>query len=117
MNIEPTRTIPWIELAPDISGVWRVAGTFEITANPTRIARTKTVSAVSSASLIWSRRSCPGLRRLQQLPDGLAPDLAALGDGHGPGDLVGGIQIQGTVLDELEQQRRQVAGVELRRAD
>ena len=27
MNIEPTRTIPWIEFAPDISGVWSVAGT------------------------------------------------------------------------------------------
>jgi hypothetical protein len=38
----PTSTIPWIELAPDISGVWRVAGTFEITAKPHRIASTKT---------------------------------------------------------------------------
>ena len=43
MTIEPTRTMPWIEFAPDISGVWSVAGTFEITANPHRIARMKTV--------------------------------------------------------------------------
>jgi hypothetical protein len=48
ISIAPTRTIPWIELAPDISGVWRVAGTLLMTAMPTRIARVKTVRAVSS---------------------------------------------------------------------
>jgi hypothetical protein len=49
MNIAPTSTMPWIEFAPDISGVWRVAGTFEMTAKPQRIARTKTVSAARSS--------------------------------------------------------------------
>ena len=43
MNIAPTSTIPWIELAPDISGVCSVAGTLEMTANPHRIASTKIV--------------------------------------------------------------------------
>ena len=43
--------MPWIELAPDISGVWSVAGTLLMTAKPTRIASTKIVSAVRSSGL------------------------------------------------------------------
>jgi hypothetical protein len=30
--IPPSTTIPWIAFVPDISGVWRVLGTLEITA-------------------------------------------------------------------------------------
>lgn len=32
-------TMPWMAWVPDISGVCRVAGTFEITAKPTKPAR------------------------------------------------------------------------------
>ena len=38
MNIEPTSTMPWIEFAPDISGVCSVAGTLLMTSKPTRMA-------------------------------------------------------------------------------
>jgi len=33
--IAPMSTTPWIAFAPDISGVWRTDGTFEITSMPT----------------------------------------------------------------------------------
>src|SRR5207253_11224946 len=29
-SIAPTRTIPWMALVPDMSGVWRMTGTLEI---------------------------------------------------------------------------------------
>ena len=51
MIIAPTRTMPWIEFAPDISGVCRVAGTLLMTSNPTRIARVKMASEVRSSWL------------------------------------------------------------------
>jgi hypothetical protein len=38
----PSITMPWIALVPDISGVWRTTGTFEITSKPTNTARMKT---------------------------------------------------------------------------
>ena len=68
MSIAPTSTIPWIELAPDISGVCSVAGTLLMTAMPTRIARVKTVS---------------GLEQRQDLVEGHAgpPGFEQLGDG------------------------------------
>ena len=43
----PSITIPWIALVWLISGVCRVVGTFEITAKPTKAARTKIVSSVT----------------------------------------------------------------------
>ena len=49
MSIAPTRTMPWIELAPDISGVCSVAGTLLMTSKPTRMASTKMASALSSS--------------------------------------------------------------------
>jgi len=42
--IAPTRMMPWIAFAPDISGVWRVLETLETTSKPTKTASTKTVS-------------------------------------------------------------------------
>src|SRR5439155_8600468 len=39
--IAPTRTIPWMALVPDISGVCSSVGTFEITSNPRKIASTR----------------------------------------------------------------------------
>ncbi len=38
--------MPWIALVCDISGVWSVVGTFEITSKPTKAARTKIVISV-----------------------------------------------------------------------
>src|SRR5687767_4342433 len=48
MIIAPIRTMPWIELAPDMSGVWSVAGTLLMTSKPTRTASTKMASEPSS---------------------------------------------------------------------
>ena len=45
MSMAPTSTMPWMALAPDISGVCRVAGTLLITSNPTSRLSTKTVRA------------------------------------------------------------------------
>jgi hypothetical protein len=33
--------IPWIAFVPDINGVCRIVGTFEMTSKPTKIASTK----------------------------------------------------------------------------
>ncbi len=49
ISIAPASTMPWIELAADISGVCRVAGTLLITSNPTSRARTKIVMSVRSS--------------------------------------------------------------------
>src|SRR5205085_2689845 len=38
----PTRMMPWMAFVPDISGVCRIEGTFEISRNPTKTASTKT---------------------------------------------------------------------------
>jgi hypothetical protein len=38
----PTIVIPEIAFEPDISGVWSVGGTLEITSNPTNTAKTNT---------------------------------------------------------------------------
>ena len=46
--IAPTITIPWIAFVPDMSGVCRSVGTFEITSNPTKAASTRIVSSVTS---------------------------------------------------------------------
>ena len=45
----PTRTMPWIALVADISGVCSMAGTFPMTSMPTSSARMKMVRSVSSA--------------------------------------------------------------------
>ena len=68
MSIAPTRTIPWIEFAPDISGVCRVAGTLLMTAKPTRIASVKIVRAVSRAVDLFGGHAWPP--GLEQLLDG-----------------------------------------------
>src|SRR5262249_30758320 len=49
MSMAPTRMMPWIELAADISGVCRVAGTLLMTSKPTSRASTKMVMSVSRA--------------------------------------------------------------------
>ena len=77
MSIAPTSTMPWIEFAPDISGVWSVAGTLLMTAKPTRIASVKIVSAVSRGVDLFGRHAAAS--GLEQLLDGLGHDLAVLG--------------------------------------
>src|SRR5205823_3417998 len=37
----PTTMMPWIALVPDISGVCRIVGTFEITSKPMKMVSTK----------------------------------------------------------------------------
>jgi hypothetical protein len=44
--MEPTRTTPWMAFVPDISGVWRMLGTFEMTSKPTNADSTKIVTRV-----------------------------------------------------------------------
>ena len=41
--MDPTRMTPWIALVPDISGVCKTLGTFEMTSSPTNAAKIKTV--------------------------------------------------------------------------
>src|SRR5215469_17190886 len=48
ISMAPTRTMPWIELAADISGVCSVAGTLLMTSIPTSRLSTKMVRSVSS---------------------------------------------------------------------
>src|ERR1700722_19248035 len=85
----PASTIPWIELAADISGVCRVAGTLPMTSMPTSSARTKIVRSVTSAVDIGLSLGLCGLglcglglcgRQLrgEQLRDGRVNHLAAV---------------------------------------
>jgi hypothetical protein len=56
--IAPTMTIPWIAFVPDMSGVCRSVGTFEITSKPTNAARTRIVSSVTSCALMQAPPPC-----------------------------------------------------------
>ena len=47
IRMAPTRMMPWMAFVPDMSGVWRIVGTLEITSKPTKIASTKTVNSLS----------------------------------------------------------------------
>ena len=53
-RIAPTRITPWIAFAPDISGVCKVADTFEITSMPTKTASTKMVSQTTASLTVPS---------------------------------------------------------------
>src|SRR5215211_3270651 len=48
----PSMTMPWIAFVCDISGVWRVVGTLDMTSNPTKAASTKIVISVMR-SMAW----------------------------------------------------------------
>src|SRR6202042_3036727 len=91
----PTSTMPWIELAADISGVCRVAGTLPMTSMPTSSASTKMVRSVTSVADIGvSLGSCgPGVRG-EQFGDGGVDDLAAVRDDDPGLDVVGGVDVQ-----------------------
>jgi hypothetical protein len=43
----PTMMMPWMKFVPDISGVCSIAGTFEITSKPRKIASTRIVSSIT----------------------------------------------------------------------
>ena len=45
--IAPTMMMPWMKFVPDINGVWSIAGTFEITSIPRKIASTRIVSSIT----------------------------------------------------------------------
>ena len=50
MTIAPTMTMPWMKFVPDMSGVWSIVGTFEITSKPRNAARTRIVSSMTKVS-------------------------------------------------------------------
>src|SRR2546428_12755896 len=85
ITIAPTRMIPWIAFVPDIKGVCRIVGTFEMTSMPTKIASTKKVSSLRSSLFTGS---CASACRGDQLPGPLVDDLAAVRDAATFGDLV-----------------------------
>src|SRR6185503_6170219 len=51
-SIAPTRTIPWIAFVPDMSGVWRMTGTLEMSSKPRKIASTKIVPSFRRESIM-----------------------------------------------------------------
>src|ERR1700749_2797844 len=107
MSSAPASTMPWIELAADISGVCKVAGTLPMTSTPTSRASTKMVRSVTSAVDIGLSVA----RGPQQGRGGLLDDLAVVGDDHARLDLVAEIDRQRAVADHVQQQRRHVARV------
>ncbi len=54
-SIAPTMTMPWIAFVPDMSGVCRSVGTFEMTSTPRKIASTRMVTSKTS-SMLWLTR-------------------------------------------------------------
>ena len=95
----PSMTIPWIAFVWLISGVCRVVGTFEITAKPTKAARTKITSSVVEVH----QRLRPFARCA------LVPDLALVRDAGAGDDLVVEVEAQLALL--VEQQAEQVLDV------
>jgi hypothetical protein len=85
ISIAPTRTTPWIALAPDISGVCRVAGHLADHLEADQQASTKTVRSASSSGLMSGLLGVlvePASRRRVH-------DLAVVGDDDRGLDLVG----------------------------
>src|SRR5450755_5040013 len=78
----PASTIPWIELAADISGVCRVAGTLLITSKPTQRLRIKMVRSVSRAVDIGGTSSGIGRAGRGIGRDGLRADGGRFGQGR-----------------------------------
>src|ERR1700758_3939244 len=103
----PTRTMPWIELAADISGVCSVAGTLLITSKPTQRLSTKMVRSVRSA-VDTGRTS-------SRLCQGRMNHPALVGDHDAPLQLVVQVDGQGPVLYKVEQESADVARVHGRR--
>src|SRR5215210_6975743 len=96
-------TMPWMALVCDISGVWSVAGTFEMTEKPTNAASTKIVSSVTTlmrpTGTCWFR----DLRRSSSSRP-LSLDLAVVRDAGAGHDFVIEVQIELSVLAHQEAQ-------------
>src|SRR5439155_3394153 len=105
-TIAPTRTIPWIAFVPDMSGVCRSVGTFEITSKPRKIARISTVSSIRK--LVVNAR--PAGERSS--PHRLGP-----GDAGPGGDLVVEVELQLASGRQMGQQGEDVPRVELARVE
>src|ERR1700753_2755592 len=96
----PARTMPWMEFAADISGVCRVAGTLLITSKPTHRASTKMVMSVSRAVVIGGAP----FRGRGGRGQGGVHDAAGAGDHHPGLQVVGQVQGQLAVLDQVQEQ-------------
>src|SRR5450830_938807 len=115
MRIAPTRTTPWIELAPDIIGVCSVAGILLMTSNPTSRASTNRARLLSS----WALISLPfrtGLGCGIRGGDIRSGDDLGGGDRggshpHRVDDLVGGVEIHDAVAHDGRQERCDIACV------
>src|SRR5512146_3539282 len=105
MSSAPASTMPWIELAADISGVCKVAGTLPMTSMPTSSASTKIVRSVTRAVDIGVSLG------FQQFRHGRVSDLAAVRDHDAGLDLVAGVDRQRAVPHHVQQQRGDVARV------
>src|ERR1700735_1042474 len=109
MSSAPARTIPWMELAADISGVCRVAGTLPMTSMPTSSASTKMVRSVTRAVDIFG--SSGSLGGAQQLRHGRVDDLAVVRDDDSGLDLVARVDPQCAIGHHGQQERRDVPRV------
>src|SRR5205823_8368853 len=102
---------------PDINGVCRSVGTFEITSKPRKIASTRIVISVINCALISApvpaKPAPPLLGRLRRAY-GSYRDLLLACDARAGGDLVRPVELQLAVVDQVLQQRDDVSGVELR---
>src|SRR5580704_1767442 len=104
----PTITMPWIELAADISGVCSVAGTLLMTSIPTSRLSTKMVRSVSRTLdtratfrvVACGQRGHPGVDH-----------PAVVRDHHAGLDLVLRVDGQAAVAGHVQQQRRHVPRV------
>src|SRR6266702_2924935 len=111
----PASTMPWIELAADISGVCSVAGTLLMTSKPTHRLSTKMMKSVRS--MRGSSRS-PGRWRIGRLR---GPGIgrrergmhhpALVGDHDSGHELVGQVDGELAAGDQVGEQRADVARV------
>ena len=87
----PMSTMPWIELAPDMSGVCRVAGTLLMTSKPTQDGQHEDDERAEQADL--AVHAGAALRRREQLGRGGMHDLAVVRDDRAGGDLVVEVEV------------------------
>src|SRR5271170_501268 len=102
MSMAPTMTMPWMELAADISGVCSVAGTLLITSKPTQRLSTKMTRSVRSAVDIGTSSG---------LCQGGMNHPALIGDHDTPLQVVGEVDGDRAVLHQVQQQGTDVARV------
>jgi hypothetical protein len=94
-TMAPTTVMPEMALEPDMSGVCKVGGTLVITSNPTKMAKTKTVTEIMKTSMRL-------LFLLERTQDGFMDQLASMGDHSTFGDFVFHIQVQFALLDHVQ---------------